>query len=80
MASFSQVPPPFLLPQPSAKLKLKAALAKCSPFHNYHLCIITAFAIVGSVLHGVIYLVLLVAIFAGRSKPDAAIPPALKGA
>lgn len=35
------------------------------------------FAIIGSVLHAVIYGLLLVAIFAGRSTPTAATPPSL---
>ena len=35
----------------------------------------TAFSVVLSVLHAVIYVFLLVAIFAGRSKPDAGIAP-----
>jgi hypothetical protein len=39
---------------------------------------LTAFGMVGSVLHAVIYVFLLMAIFTGRSKPDAAIPPTLK--
>lgn len=39
----------------------------------------TAFGIVGSVLHAVIYALLLVAIFAGRSKPNAALPPSSNG-
>jgi len=34
----------------------------------------TAFSIMGSVLHAVVYAFLLVAIFAGRSKPAAAVP------
>jgi hypothetical protein len=37
----------------------------------------STFSIVGSVLHAVIYALLLVAVFAGRSKPDVAIPPSL---
>lgn len=36
-----------------------------------------AFSIVCSVLHAVIYALLLVAVFAGRSKPDGATPPTL---
>jgi hypothetical protein len=43
-----------------------------------HTWAFTAFGMVGSVLHAVIYVFLLVAIFAGRSKPDAVIPPTLK--
>jgi 4-amino-4-deoxy-L-arabinose transferase-like glycosyltransferase len=39
----------------------------------------TAFSVFGSVLHAVVYALLLVAIFAGRSKPEAAIPPAFNG-
>jgi hypothetical protein len=35
------------------------------------------FAIFGSVLHAVIYGLLLVAVFSGRSKPTAATPPSL---
>jgi hypothetical protein len=37
----------------------------------------TAFSIVGSVLHAVVYALLLVAIYAGRSKPKASVPPSL---
>ncbi|MEI7945605.1 MAG: hypothetical protein WCJ02_02865 [bacterium] len=35
------------------------------------------FAIIGSMLHAVIYGLLLVAVFAGRSKPTATTPPSL---
>ena len=36
---------------------------------------VSTFAIVGSVLHAVVYVLLLVAIFAGRPTPVATIPP-----
>jgi hypothetical protein len=39
----------------------------------------TAFGLIGSVLHAVIYALLLVAIFAGRTKPEATIRPSLHG-
>jgi hypothetical protein len=39
----------------------------------------TTFSIVGSVLHAVIYAFLLVALFAGRSKANDAVPPPLDG-
>ena len=35
----------------------------------------SAFSIVGALLHALVYALLLVAVFAGRPKPDAAIPP-----
>ena len=38
---------------------------------------LSTFSIIGAALHAVIYASLLVAVFAGRSKPDAAIPPSL---
>jgi len=34
-------------------------------------------SVTGSVLHAAVYALLLVAIYAGRSKPEAAIPPSL---
>ncbi len=36
-----------------------------------------AFSFLGSVMYALVYVFLLVAIFAGRSKPDTAIPPPL---
>jgi hypothetical protein len=35
----------------------------------------SAFSIVGTLLHALVYVLLLVAVFAGRAKPNAAIPP-----
>jgi hypothetical protein len=35
----------------------------------------SAFSFVGSLLHALVYALLLVAVFAGRPKPDAVIPP-----
>jgi hypothetical protein len=35
----------------------------------------SAFSIIGSLLHALVYALLLVAVFAGRPKPNAAIPP-----
>lgn len=37
----------------------------------------SAFAIVSSVLHALVYVLLLVGVFAGRSKPTEAMPPSL---
>ena len=37
--------------------------------------VFSTFSIAGSVLHAVVYVFLLVAIFAGRLKPDSTIPP-----
>lgn len=37
--------------------------------------VLTALGMAGSILHAIIYLMLLLAVFAGRSKPGGAMPP-----